>query len=73
MQFREFTGGFDLRKLQEVSADHITGLMQERNSDLFFEFELGVAPTEPHRILYLLFEPTERPAEFAIERLTEDE
>jgi CubicO group peptidase (beta-lactamase class C family) len=73
MGFREFTGGFELRKLLDASAQEVSGWLQERNSDQFVQFKVGVAPTEPHRILYLRLEPIFRPAEFAIERLTEGE
>jgi CubicO group peptidase (beta-lactamase class C family) len=73
MGFRELTGGFELRKLLDASADEVSGWLQERNSDQFVQFKVGVTPTEPHRILYLRLEPIDRPAEFAIERLTEDE
>jgi CubicO group peptidase (beta-lactamase class C family) len=73
MGFRELTGGFELRKLEEVSPTNVSGLLQERNSDQFARFELGVAPAEPHLILYLTLNAIPRPAEFAIERLTEDE
>jgi hypothetical protein len=63
MSLRELTGGFELPKLEEVSADHVRGRLQARNSLEPYQFELGVAPTEPHKILYLLLEPIGEPAE----------
>jgi hypothetical protein len=40
LELRRLTGGFDLRKLTRVSAIQTTGLVQERDSDQFAEFEL---------------------------------
>ena len=71
MRFREFTGGFDLKKLEHVTATQATGLVQERASDQFARFELQVEATEPHVILSLDLAAIPRPQEFAIERLTE--
>jgi CubicO group peptidase (beta-lactamase class C family) len=73
MGFRELTGGFDLRKLEQVSADEVSGLLQERASDQFAHFELAVEAGEPYEIIYLDLRAIPRPAEFAIERLTEGE
>jgi hypothetical protein len=71
--FREATGGFDLRKLERVSATEAVGLAQERASDQFVRFELTVAAAEPHAIVSLDLIAVPRPAEFPIARLTEDE
>lgn len=73
MAFRELTGGFDLRKLERVSATEAVGLVQERASDQFARFELRVAATEQHVILSLEGTAIPRPAEFPIARLTEGE
>ena len=73
MAFRELTGGFDLRKLERVSATEVSGLAQERASDQFACFELTVAATEPHMIASLDLTAIPRPAEFPIARLTEGE
>jgi CubicO group peptidase (beta-lactamase class C family) len=73
MGFRQLTGGFDLQKLESVSATQVTGLMQERASDQFARFELQVEATEPHVILSLNLAAIARPEEFAIDRLTEGE
>ncbi|MGO8959019.1 MAG: serine hydrolase domain-containing protein [Streptosporangiaceae bacterium] len=73
MAFRELTGGFDLRKLERVSATEVSGLAQERASDQFACFELTVAATEPHVIASLDLTAVPRPAEFPIARLTEGE
>jgi D-alanyl-D-alanine carboxypeptidase len=73
MAFRELTGGFDLRKLERVSATEAVGLVQERASDQFARFELTLAATEPHVIVSLDLTAIPRPAEFPIARLTEGE
>ena len=73
MAFREFTGGFDLRKLERVSPTEVSGLVQERDSDQFARFELTVAATEPHVIASLDLTAIPRPPEFPIARLTEGE
>ncbi len=85
LQFRELTGGFDLRKLERASATKVSGLVQERASDQFARFELRLAldvdvavsgkaqPAEPHVIAALDLTAIPRPVEFPIARLTEGE
>jgi CubicO group peptidase (beta-lactamase class C family) len=83
MAFREQTGGFDLRKLEQASATQVTGLVQERDSDQFARFELQLAlelnasrevgAAEPHEIVSLDLGAIPRPAEFPIARLTPSE
>jgi CubicO group peptidase (beta-lactamase class C family) len=80
MGFREMTGGFDLRKLEQVSATQVVGLVQERASDQFGRFELQLAldldasgkvvAAEPHQITSLQLQAIPRPAEFPIAQLT---
>jgi D-alanyl-D-alanine carboxypeptidase len=85
MEFRALTGGFDLRKLKSSSATEVTGWVQERNSDQFGEFELGLElelgvavsgkpkVAVPHRIARLDLRAIPRPAEFPVARLTAEE
>jgi D-alanyl-D-alanine carboxypeptidase len=73
MAFRELTGGFDLRKLERVSATEACSLVQERASDQFARFKLTVAAAEPHVIVSLEGTAVSRPAEFPIARPTEGE
>jgi D-alanyl-D-alanine carboxypeptidase len=73
MAFREFTGGFDLRKLGGVSATRVSGWVQERDSDQFVDFALTVSARKPRKILSLDLRGIPRPAEFPIARLTERE
>ena len=73
MGFREFTGGFELRKLHRVSATQVSGWVQERDSDQFARFALKCSATAPRKILSLQLAAIARPAEFPIPRLTETE
>jgi D-alanyl-D-alanine carboxypeptidase len=71
MTFRERTGGFELRALEQATATTLTGLVQERDSDQFGRFTLMVDPVEPHRIARLGILAIPRPAEFPVPRLSE--
>jgi CubicO group peptidase (beta-lactamase class C family) len=73
MNFRERTGGFELRALEQATATTLTGLVQERDSDQFGRFNLAVEPDEPHRIARLGILAIPRPAEFPVARLSEAE
>ncbi len=64
MGFRDFTGGFVLRKLEPVSVTRASGLVQERDSDQFAHFVLDVSATKPRRILTLELRAIPRPAAF---------
>jgi hypothetical protein len=63
MNFRQRTGGLELRALEQATATTLTGLVQERNSDQFGRFTLVVESTEPYRITRLPVSATPRPAE----------
>jgi CubicO group peptidase (beta-lactamase class C family) len=73
MAFREFTGGFDLRKLAKVSATRCSGWVQERDSDQFARFTVRVSAARRPKILSLDLVAIPRPAAFPIPRLTEAE
>ena len=73
MNFRERTGGFELRALEQVTATSLTGLVQERDSDQFGRFTLEVEPAEPHRIARFPINAIPRPADFPVPRLSEAE
>ena len=73
MGLREFTGGFDLRKLGRVSVTRVSGWVQERDSDQFVCFVLWVSAAKPPEDRPLVLEAISRPAEFPIARLTEGE
>ena len=85
MVFRELTGGLDLRKVTSASATKVTGWVEERSSDQFAEFELGLEldsgstatgtlePAKPYEIATLELRAMPRPEEFPVARLTEAE
>jgi len=73
MNFRERTGGFEFRALEQATATTLTGLMQERDSDQFARFNVAVEPDEPHRIARFGINGIPRPAEFPVARLSEAE
>jgi CubicO group peptidase (beta-lactamase class C family) len=73
MNFRSQTGGFEFRALETATANMVTGLVQERQSDQFGRFVLTIEPEAPHKIVRLGINAIPRPAEFPIARLSEAE
>ncbi|MEX2284254.1 MAG: serine hydrolase domain-containing protein [Gemmatimonadota bacterium] len=73
LNFRERTGGFDFRVIEQATATTLTGLVQEKNSDQFARFNLTIEPAEPHKITRLGLGAIPRPAEFPVARMTEAE
>jgi len=71
--FRERTGGFDLRKIEESAALRVSGLLQERDSDQFARFMMDVEAEAPHKITRFDLDAIPRPAEFPVERMSESE
>ena len=64
MNFRERTGGFELRALERATATTLSGLVQERDSDQFGRFQIEVEAAEPNRIMRFPINAIPRPAEF---------
>jgi D-alanyl-D-alanine carboxypeptidase len=73
MGLRDFTGGFDLRRVGRASATQASGWVQERDSDQFVRFSLHASTSKPRKIRSLDLVPIPRPAAFPIPRLTERE
>jgi len=73
MGFREMTGGFELRKVEENSATKIVALVQERSSDQFARMSIEIAADEQHQITKFGIQAVPRPAEFAIARMSDGE
>jgi len=73
LSFRQQTGGFELKKIEESAPTKITGLLQERDSDQFARFTVGVEEEAPHKITNFDLRAIPRPAEFALERLSQSE
>lgn len=74
LQFREMTGGFDLKKVEDAKPTEITGIVKERESDTYGRFVIGVDAAEPHKITRFELRAIPRPGEFpAAPRLSEKE
>lgn len=73
LDFRERTGGFELRKLEESNPAKLVVLVQERASDQFARLTLEVEAAEPHQITSLALRAIPRPAEFPLPHLSESE
>lgn len=71
--FREMTGGFDLKKLEESTPDKLTALVQERGSDQMARITMEVEAADPHHITNLDLRAVPRPAEFALPHLSQSE
>ena len=73
MNFREMTGGFELKQVEESTATKIVALVQERSSDQFARLTIEVQPDGQHQITRFDMNAIPRPANFAIPHLTEAE
>jgi D-alanyl-D-alanine carboxypeptidase len=73
LQFRQQTGGFELRKIDESSDTRLTGIVQERDSDQFARFTIEVQVAAPHKVTHLDLRAIPRPAEFAVQRLSQSD
>jgi len=73
VQFREMTGGFDLRKVEESTSRKIVALVQERLSDQFGRLTLQVTDADPNRIASVDVRAIPRPAEFPLPHLSRGE
>lgn len=73
MQFRQMSGGFDFRKLEDSTPTKIVLLVQERGSDQIARMTLEVEAAEPHYILKIDLEAIPRPAEFALPHLSQSD
>ena len=73
MGFREMTGGFELKKPEEITATRFSALMKERDSDQFARLTMEVEEAEPHQIKGVELRACPTPAEFRVARLSESE
>jgi CubicO group peptidase (beta-lactamase class C family) len=71
--FRQMTGGFDFRKMEESTPTKLTALIQERSSDQFARLTLEVDNSESHQITRIEVFATSRPPEFALPKMNERE
>jgi CubicO group peptidase (beta-lactamase class C family)/beta-lactamase regulating signal transducer with metallopeptidase domain len=61
LHFRKMTGGFNFIRVEQSERTRITGLVEERNSDVVARFEMIVDPTEPHPLTKALLQAIPRP------------
>jgi hypothetical protein len=71
--FRDHTGGFDFKKIEEETPPKVTALLQEHDSDQIARIVIEVELAEPHHILKLQTQPIARPPELALPHLSEIE
>jgi D-alanyl-D-alanine carboxypeptidase len=71
--WREWTGGFVLRRVERASTTRVSGWLQERDSDQFYRFVMRVSSAKRPTILGMDLLTIPRPAAFPIPRLTERE
>ena len=71
-QFREMTGGFELKKVEESTPTKVVALVQERASDQFGRLTMEVDGAEPHLITQLEIRAIARPADFGLPHLSEN-
>src|ERR1700722_4505208 len=71
--FRQQTGGFDLKKIEDSTATQLPGLVQERGSDQFAHFKMEVEAAAPYKVTLLELRAVDRPAEFSLARLSQSD
>jgi D-alanyl-D-alanine carboxypeptidase len=69
--FRQQVGGFDLKKIEESGPTKLSVLVEERNSDQFARITIEVEPADPHKVTRIDLRAIDRPAEFALPRLSQ--
>src|SRR5829696_4144595 len=72
-RFREMTGGFELKKVEESTPTKMVALVQERRSDQFARLSVEVEAAEPHQITKVDLNAIQRPPDFALKPLSESE
>jgi D-alanyl-D-alanine carboxypeptidase len=73
MGFRERTGGFELKKVEESTPTKLVALVQERISDQFARMSVEVEAGEQHQITKVDLNAIQRPPDFALPHLSESE
>ena len=72
-RFREMTGGFELKKVEESTPTKLVALVQERLSDQIGRMTVEVDAAAPHTITRLSLNAIPRPADYALPHLSESE
>jgi CubicO group peptidase (beta-lactamase class C family) len=73
MEFREMTGGFELKQIEVRTPSRFVALIKERASDQIARLEVEVAPDEAHLVTKLDADAIPTPPELAVPRLREAE
>ena len=71
LDFREQTGGFALLRIIRSEPFSLIVIIQEKHSDTVAQLEMSVSSEDPQQMLNLNLFMTARPADLAIERMTE--
>ena len=66
LKFREGTGGFDLKKVEESQPLRLISIVKEKNSDQFARATLQVEDAPPHRVTDFDLRAIPTPPEFAV-------
>lgn len=73
MEFRQMTGGFELKQVEESTLTKFVALVQERISDQFARLTIEVKADEQHQITRFDMMAISRPPNFALPHLGEGE
>ena len=73
MDFRQMTGGFDFKKVEESTPRKLVALVQERVSDQIARLTLEVEAADPHHITSLELRAIPRPSDFPLPHLSQSE
>ena len=73
MNFREMTGGFELKQIEESTPTKIVALVQERISDQIARLTVEVQADGEHQLRRFDLNAISRPANFALPHLSEGE
>lgn len=71
LEFRQETGGFELKKMEATTATTFTGLVKEHDSEQFARIALEVESDPPYHITKLDLRAIPTPPEFAVSRQSE--
>lgn len=74
LEFREMTGGFELKKIENSKPTKVIAILKERDSDQFARMIMEVEEAEPHQIKGNVdFRTIPTPPEFKIARMNESD
>ena len=72
-EFRELSGGLELKKVEEATDTKLVMLVQQKLSDQFLRVTVEVEAAEPHQITRLSLNGIPRPSDFPVPHLSESE